>query len=390
MASVVSLSTISSTATPDKEEDTLLMQDITEETDGDQLSSVPPLVIISTRVKQYSGLVRLANPGVALVVYDYDATTLSRLLQLIGDKLKGRKALSIAMVVHGQPGHFKINRHNMVTFASLKEDRNLQHFFQDLVSSFLHVSGELARLDILNCPVEQNSEGKQLISALKDIVNVPVSSSDDIYGVEVHQEQIGTLYFDGRKLKEWKMPTVQKLDMYEKIRVVGKGAYGEAILYRRKEDDSQVILKQINILELNKTERQNVVNEIKILSMLDHPHIVSYYDNFEEDGLMMIEMEFAEGGSLQQFLKQRHNTFLSELEVLTKFSQMVDAINFIHKNNILHRDLKTANVFLTRDGLVKLGDFGISKLLSATHQAAQTVVGTPYYISPEIVCFFTQ
>ena len=74
------------------------------------------------------------------------------------------------------------------------------------------------------------------------------------------------------------------------------GAYGEAILYRRKEDDSQVILKQINILELNKTERQNVVNEIKILSMLDHPHIISYYDNFEEDGLMMIEMEFADGG----------------------------------------------------------------------------------------------
>lgn len=74
------------------------------------------------------------------------------------------------------------------------------------------------------------------------------------------------------------------------------GAYGQAILYRRKEDDSQVILKQINILELNKLERQNVVNEIKILSMLDHPHIVSYYDNFEEDGLMMIEMEFADGG----------------------------------------------------------------------------------------------
>lgn len=74
------------------------------------------------------------------------------------------------------------------------------------------------------------------------------------------------------------------------------GAYGEAILYRRKEDDSLVILKQINILELNKTERQNVVMEIKILAMLDHPHIISYYDNFEEDGSMMIEMEFADGG----------------------------------------------------------------------------------------------
>lgn len=74
------------------------------------------------------------------------------------------------------------------------------------------------------------------------------------------------------------------------------GAYGQAVLYRRKEDDSLVILKKINILELDKTERQNVVTEIKILSMLDHPHIISYYDDFEEDGVMMIEMEFADGG----------------------------------------------------------------------------------------------
>lgn len=74
------------------------------------------------------------------------------------------------------------------------------------------------------------------------------------------------------------------------------GAYGQAVLYRRKEDDSLVILKKINILELNKTERQNVVTEIKILAMLDHPHIISYYDDFEEDGVMMIEMEFADGG----------------------------------------------------------------------------------------------
>lgn len=67
-------------------------------------------------------------------------------------------------------------------------------------------------------------------------------------------------------------------------------------MYKRKEDDSLVILKQINILELKAVERQNVVTEIKILAMLDHPHIISYYDNFEEDGWMMIEMEFADGG----------------------------------------------------------------------------------------------
>ncbi len=80
------------------------------------------------------------------------------------------------------------------------------------------------------------------------------------------------------------------------------GAYGQAVLYRRKDDDSKVILKKINLLELRKEERQGVLTEIKILSMLDHPHIVSYYDSFEENGVMMIEMEYAEGGLVYSIL----------------------------------------------------------------------------------------
>ena len=74
------------------------------------------------------------------------------------------------------------------------------------------------------------------------------------------------------------------------------GAYGAAVLYRKKDDDSLVILKEINLLDLTKTERTLAMNEIQILSMLDHPNIISYYDNFEEDGVLMIEMEYADGG----------------------------------------------------------------------------------------------
>lgn len=94
-------------------EDSLHLDDLGEQTDGpegQQLSNVPPLVIVSSRVKHYASLIRLANPGVAVVHYNYETTSLGRLLVHIGDTMKSRQALSIALVVHGQNGSFKINR----------------------------------------------------------------------------------------------------------------------------------------------------------------------------------------------------------------------------------------------------------------------------------------
>ena len=74
------------------------------------------------------------------------------------------------------------------------------------------------------------------------------------------------------------------------------GAYGTAVLYRKRDDDSLVILKEINLHDMNATERQLAMNEVKVLALMDHPNIISYYDSFEEDGIVMIEMEYADGG----------------------------------------------------------------------------------------------
>uniref|UniRef100_A0A7E4W2J0 non-specific serine/threonine protein kinase n=2 Tax=Panagrellus redivivus TaxID=6233 RepID=A0A7E4W2J0_PANRE len=172
---------------------------------------------------------------------------------------------------------------------------------------------------------------------------------------------------------------------YERIKVVGKGSFGSAILYRRRADNTLVVLKEINMLELSVTERQLSLNEVVLLSRMDHPHIISYYDSFEENGILMIEMEYADGGTLAQYLA-RCTDYIPEAEILYMFEQMCSAVAYLHDNNVLHRDLKTANVFLTLDRNVKLGDFGISKLMGTETRfaGAQTVVGTPYYISPEM------
>ncbi|XP_062922108.1 serine/threonine-protein kinase Nek9-like isoform X5 [Mobula hypostoma] len=193
------------------------------------------------------------------------------------------------------------------------------------------------------------------------------------------KKHILDLYCESDKLKR---PHPQTLAEFEKIHVVGKGAYGTAVLYRKKDDDSLVILKEINMHELNHIERQRALNEVKVLSMLDHPNIINYYDSFEEDGVLMIEMEYAEGGTLAQYLAQQDRE-LEELEILNLFHQMVAATCYLHEHNVLHRDLKTANLFLTKEGEVKLGDFGVAKLMM-TGSEAHTILGTPYYISPEI------
>ena len=80
---------------------------------------------------------------------------------------------------------------------------------------------------------------------------------------------------------------------------------------------------------------------------------------------------------------------LEEKKILEMFYQIVAAIHYIHEHKILHRDLKTVNIFLTKEEIIKIGDFGISKMLSTTHDGANSVIGTPYYISPEMVNFFS-
>ena len=98
-------------------------------------------------------------------------------------------------------------------------------------------------------------------------------------------------------------------------------------------------------------------------------------------------MEYADGGDLSTKVKSKRplKDYMEESEILHYFTQICLAIKHLHDRKILHRDLKSQNIFLTWSGIVKLGDFGIAWVLNSTRENAQTVVGTPYYLSPEIV-----
>ena len=169
---------------------------------------------------------------------------------------------------------------------------------------------------------------------------------------------------------------------FERIRMVGRGAFGTAVLYRRAADGALVVVKEVNLSELKPQDRLLAQNEVRVLDILDHPNVIGYFDSHREGNLLRIEMEYADGGNLHQWLQAQKGP-VAEAQVLRLFKQILRGMEYVHANNILHRDLKSANIFLNVKGVPMIGDFGISRVLN-TMKKAVTVVGTPYYVSPEL------
>lgn len=177
------------------------------------------------------------------------------------------------------------------------------------------------------------------------------------------------------------------MEKFTKVRNIGKGNMGACALARNNEDGRYYVIKQVDLAKLNKKERQQSLNEAKVLSALRHPNVINYYDSFlaRKSDHLCIVMEYADGGDLSQRIKNNHGINFTETQVLDWFIQSVLSLHYVHQRKILHRDVKTQNIFLTQENLCKLGDFGIARTLSSTYDQASTFVGTPYYLSPELI-----
>ncbi|XP_007629996.1 serine/threonine-protein kinase Nek4 isoform X2 [Cricetulus griseus] len=169
------------------------------------------------------------------------------------------------------------------------------------------------------------------------------------------------------------------------VRVVGRGSYGEVTLVKHRRDGKQYVIKKLNLRNASSRERRAAEQEAQLLSQLKHPNIVTYKESWEGgDGLLYIVMGFCEGGDLYRKLKEQKGQLLPESQVVEWFVQIAMALQYLHEKHILHRDLKTQNVFLTRTNIIKVGDLGIARVLEHQSDMASTLIGTPYYMSPEL------
>ena len=176
------------------------------------------------------------------------------------------------------------------------------------------------------------------------------------------------------------------MENFEIIEKLGDGAYSVVYKVKRKQDNKIYALKKVKLKDLSDKEKQNALNEVRILASVKSNFVISYKEAFidEDDTNLCLVMEYADKGDLYQKISQfkKIGCLIEEIDVWKIFIQMVKGLKALHDLNILHRDLKSANIFLFSDGSAKIGDLNVSKVVNKGLGYTQT--GTPYYASPEV------
>lgn len=182
---------------------------------------------------------------------------------------------------------------------------------------------------------------------------------------------------------------------YTQVKKLGQGGFGTVYLVRDNRDQKQYVMKEVDLSKTDEKGRQEALKEVSFLQQMAHPNIISYNEYFEglsppkgrmgrRTPMLYIVMAFADGGDLEQRIKKAGGRSFTESQIVDWLVQILLALKHIHDRKILHRDIKSQNIFLTRNNTVKMGDFGIAKNLAHTFAKAKTQIGTPYYLSPEI------
>lgn len=173
---------------------------------------------------------------------------------------------------------------------------------------------------------------------------------------------------------------------YDVFELIGHGSFGHVYRGVRRDCGALVAIKTINLEEAEE-EIESIQQEIALLSQCKSPHVTQYIESFVHGPDLWIVMEYLAGGSIADILEaqEQEQVQLTEQQIATICRAMLHSLEYLHTQDKLHRDIKAANVLLSADGRVKLADFGVSGQLSSTASKRNTVVGTPYWMAPEVI-----
>ena len=189
-----------------------------------------------------------------------------------------------------------------------------------------------------------------------------------------------------KKSQKIKSENSKYIGNYQIIKKIGEGSYAKIYKVKKDNSDTLYVLKNIPVSEEDYSSMNEILNESSILSNCDNVYIIKYYDSFFYNGTFNIITEFCPYGDLFGYIKfyKVRGSRIEEKIIWIIFIQLSLGLGYLHHKKILHRDIKTKNIFIKNNLTVKIGDFGIAKILSSTSSYAHTFIGTPYYISPEL------
>ena len=246
------------------------------------------------------------------------------------------------------------------------------------------------RVNTRVCDAHTRARGAQFSPPVASVANaLPLSGEDVSATVSCQPDEIS-----GGRLEEAPSRTsictpgtesTDGISAFDIEKRLGQGAHGCAMLVRRKRDGQKLVAKQIIVEGLSDEDRIAAMREVDVMKTLHHPNIIEMHTSFIDQHLFII-MEWAPGGDLAEYLKQaRQQGPLSQLRVSSIASGVLAGLEHVHSRRLLHRDIKPANVLFSAEGSIKLADFGVSRVMSHTLSQARTVVGTPNYLSPELL-----
>eukprot|EP00913_Durusdinium_trenchii_P010836 g10165.t1 len=257
----------------------------------------------------------------------------------------------------------------------------LDSIFNDVCAVYLGCGPTQAALELVTQASQVDAVGMPVadtVSAIAGCRHTTVPMEEEVSWGEHKDGDLGAMPSckDDEKLS------------YRRLRLLGQGSFGKAFLARDLSNNELVVMKQVRVEKMDAKARDTAVREAVALRRVRHPNVVRFRQVFVRSGWLCLVMDFADGGDLCCAVKERAKSgeLFEESAVLECFSQVADAVRYVHaKKMSCTEDIKSRNVFLCRTGQALLGDFGLVRLLESTLELAHTRVGTPYYLSPEII-----